>query len=83
MRLFAKRDRPHVPEVQTCTTADRGIIPPLHLSDQPHEMRLYRALRDQVPVIDAAIMKLIRLLGEFTIKCADNQAQTMMDHFVS
>ena len=83
MRLFAKRDRPHVPEVQTCTTADRGIIPPLHLSDQPHEMRLYRALRDQVPVIDAAIMKLIRLLGEFTIKCADNQAQTMMDRFVS
>ena len=83
MRLFAKRDRPHAPEVQTCTTADRGIIPPLHLSDQPHEMRLYRALRDQVPVIDAAIMKLIRLLGEFTIKCADNQAQTMMDRFVS
>lgn len=83
MRLFAKRDRPHVPEVQTCTTADRGIISPLHLSDHPQEMRLYRALRDQVPVVDAAIMKLIRLLGEFTIQCADPGAQKMMDRFVS
>lgn len=83
MRLFSKRNRPRVPDVQTCTSADRGIIPPLHLSDQPYEMRLYRALRDQVPIIDAAIMKLIRLLGEFTIECADSGAQAMLDRFVS
>lgn len=83
MRLFSKRNRPHVPDVQTCTTADRGIIPPLHLSDHPQEMRLYRALREQVPVIDAAIMKLIRLLGEFKIECADIGAQQMLDRFVS
>ena len=46
-------------------------------------MRLYRALRDQVPVIDAAIMKLIRLLGEFSVQCADEMSQMAMDRFAS
>lgn len=83
MRLFSKRKHPPTLEVQTCTTADRGLIPPLHTSDDPNEMRLYRALRENVPVIDAAIMKLIRLLGEFRIQCADEQSQAAMDRFVS
>ncbi|MBQ3285339.1 MAG: serine/threonine protein phosphatase [Ruminococcus sp.] len=83
MRLFSKRKSPRVPEVQTCTTADRGIIPPLHNLDNPAEFRLYRELREKVPVIDAAIMKLVRLLGEFRIVCADDQAQKAMDEFVS
>ena len=83
MRLFSKRKRPHTPEVQTCTTADRGLIPPLRTSDDPNETRLYRALRENVPVIDAAIMKLIRLLGEFSVHCADDQAQAAMDRFAA
>lgn len=83
MRFFSRNKRSQKPEVQTCTTADRGLIPPLHTSDDPAELRLYRALREQVPVIDAAIMKLIRLLGEFRIICADEQAQKAMDRFAS
>lgn len=83
MRLFSKRKDPRTPEVQTCATADRGIIPPLHNSDHPAEYRLYRELREKVPVIDAAIMKLIRLLGEFKIVCENEQSQNAMDNFVS
>ncbi|MBQ4238265.1 MAG: serine/threonine protein phosphatase [Ruminococcus sp.] len=83
MRLFSKRKAPRTPEVQTCATADRGIIPPLHNSDHPAEYRLYRELREKVPVIDAAIMKLIRLLGEFKIVCENEQSQNAMDDFVS
>ena len=83
MRLFSKRKDPKKPEVQTCATADRGIIPPLHNSDHPAEYRLYRELREKVPVIDAAIMKLIRLLGEFKIVCENEQSQNAMDDFVS
>ena len=60
MRLFSKRKRPDSPVVQTCTAADRGIIPPLHNPDNPAEFRLYRELREKVPVIDAAIMKIGR-----------------------
>lgn len=83
MRLFSKRKDPRTPEVQTCATADRGIIPPLHNSDHPAEYRLYRELREKVPVIDAAIMKLVRLLGEFKIVCENEQSQNAMDDFVS
>ena len=83
MRLFSKRKPSHTPDVQTCTSADRGIVPPLYTSDHPAEFRLYRELREKVPVIDAAIMKLVRLLGEFNIRCADEQSQKAMDSFVS
>lgn len=83
MRFFSKRNALHTPEVQTCTAADRGIIPPLHTSDIPAELRLYRELREKVPVIDAAIMKLVRLLGEFKIRCEDELSQKAIDRFVS
>jgi len=36
---------------------------------------LYRSLREAVPIIDAAIMRLVRLVGGFTLKCDDPQAQ--------
>ena len=83
MRLFSKRNRPRSPGVQTCTTADRGIIPPLTSCEHPAQLRLYRELRENVPVIDAAIMKLVRLLGDFTVKCADEPAQGALDRFLA
>ena len=82
MRLFAKRKSPGSFEVQTCTMADRGIIPPLHTFEHPAELRLYRQLREKVPVIDAAIMKLVRLIGDFQIRCADKSAQAVIDRFM-
>jgi len=36
---------------------------------------LYRSLRDAVPIIDAAVMRLVRLVGGFTIKCEDEDVQ--------
>ena len=82
MKLFSTRKSSRAPQVQTCTTADRGIIPPLHTLENPAEMRLYRELREHVPVIDAAIMKLVRLLGDFQIQCADEVSQQALDSFV-
>lgn len=81
MRLFPKKNPPDTPQVQTCA-ASRGIIPPLFAADNPAAARFYRELRDHVPIIDAAIMKLIRLLGSFTVVCNDDRAQRMMDDFV-
>lgn len=82
MKLFSTRKDSRTPQVQTCTAADRGIIPPLHTLENPAEMRLYRELREHVPVIDAAIMKLVRLLGDFQIQCADEVSQQALDSFV-
>ena len=43
------------------------------------EIRLYREIREAVPIIDAAIIKLIRLTGGFTLKCADKRAEKALD----
>lgn len=43
---------------------------------------LYRNLREAVPVIDAAIYKLVRLTGGFTVKSKNRQNQQDLDDFV-
>ena len=48
--------------------------------EQP-QARLYYALRENVPVLDAAISKLVRLTGGFTIICRDIRAQRELDRF--
>lgn len=48
-----------------------------------HDIQLYGALRDAVPIIDAAVTKLVRLTGGFSIRCTDPKAQEYMDSFVS
>ena len=83
VKLFSTRKRSQAPAVQTCTTADRGLIPPINTSFAPCELRLYRQLRENVPVIDAALMKLVRLLGEFRVECVDEEAQLALDEFIS
>lgn len=38
------------------------------------ELRLYQSMREAVPLLDAAIGKLVRLCGGFTVECAQGQA---------
>ena len=44
--------------------------------------KLYSQLREAVPVIDAAIMKLVRLIGTFSVECFDKRAQNALDSFL-
>ena len=46
------------------------------------QLRLYEALREAVPIIDAAIFKLIRLTGGFEVKCDDKQAEEELKYFL-
>ena len=74
--------KPFVPAVQTAPRSQNGhhplFMPGLQSSA---ERGLYRALRESVPVVDAAISKIVRLTGSFRI-CADNAAaQTELDAF--
>ena len=46
------------------------------------ERGLYRALREQVPIIDAAIFKLVRLVGGFQAICPDKRVQSALDRFL-
>jgi hypothetical protein len=46
------------------------------------EIDLYRAIREAVPVVDAAIVKLIRLCGGLSVVCRDQKAQEGLDRFL-
>ena len=48
---------------------------------QQGEIALYRSIREAVPIVDAAIWKLIRLAGGVQVKCQD-QAQKELDWFL-
>lgn len=46
------------------------------------EGRLYYALREAVPLIDAAVYKTVRLAGGFSVKCSSPRAQSILDDFI-
>lgn len=46
------------------------------------ETRLYRAVREAVPVVDAAICKLIRMVGGVTAVCDDKAAERTLREFL-
>lgn len=56
-----------------------SLVPPPQPS--PAEYRLYDALRFHVPVIDAAILKIVRLTGGFRLVSDDPDAQMRLDRF--
>ena len=47
------------------------------------ETQVYAAMREAVPIIDAAIGKLVRLTGGFTAACQDKQAEQELRLFLS
>ncbi len=46
------------------------------------EIGLYRAIREAVPVVDAAICKLVRLCGGVKVVCRDRRAQEGLERFL-
>ena len=50
---------------------------PLHSG----EIALYRAIREGVPIVDAAIWKLTRLCGGVGVRCGDSKAQAGLERF--
>ena len=46
------------------------------------EFALYRSIREAVPVVDAAILKLIRLAGGLTVACGDKGAEKELAEFL-
>ena len=46
------------------------------------EIALYRSIREAVPVVDAAIWKLIRLAGGVRVQCREAGAQEELDRFL-
>lgn len=86
MPLFKKRKRENPPcafSVQTGNTdypfKNLDRYTPLSGGDAV----LYETLREAVPIIDAAIFKIIRLTGGFKVNCSSKAAQASLDEFLN
>ena len=49
---------------------------------QRKQLELYSSLREAVPVIDAAISKIVRLIGTFTVECENDYATKKLKAFI-
>lgn len=85
MKLFRKKERiaavKNAPELLSAQRASDGSfsLPP---AMEPFEKELYDRLRFAVPVIDAALMKIVRLTGGFRVICSDERLQEELDIFL-
>lgn len=83
MKLF-KRKESYAP-VQTASGL-RNMHPFSELSGYAPftscEFKLYDSLKEAIPVIDAAIKKIIRLVGSFKVSCDDEKAQLKLTDFL-
>ena len=46
------------------------------------EEEIYRKMREAIPVLDAAVGKLVRLSGGFSVQCKNPEAQKRLEHFM-
>lgn len=80
-RFKRKRESP-VP-VQTVPAGQSGLsLPPRCPPLSTAEQRLYTALRESVPIIDAAICKTARLIGGFTVRCENREVERRLNRFL-
>ncbi len=84
MGIFKKKNTARIsaPVTQNRNRHPFGIIDGYVPLGAP-QIRLYYTLREAIPVIDAAILKIVRLTGGFEVKCFEKAAQNAMDDFVS
>ena len=80
MKLFKKKHTRAAPQV-ILPDRDRGSEMTLPPEAGPLEKELFDRLRYAVPVIDAAIMKIIRLTGGFRLVSSDERWQEQLDRF--
>ncbi len=80
MKLFKKKHTRAAPQV-ILPDRDRGGEMTLPPEAGPLEKELFDRLRYAVPVIDAAIMKIIRLTGGFRLVSSDERWQEQLDRF--
>lgn len=81
---WRKKDGRDVPEVLAVQTAREEPFARLTACAPAGagERRLYAALRDNIPIIDAAIDKILRLVGSFTIACTDENKSYQINKFL-
>ena len=85
MGLFKKSKGQSTPT--TLVEAQRPSSNPFGILDRytplcAPDTKLYSALREAVPIIDAAIFKITRLIGGFHVECGDKDAEIRLESFL-
>lgn len=83
MALFGKKNNYPAPSDSAVMPARVGDKELFKLSGVPQscERELYSKLREEVPIIDACIGKIIRLTGGFKVTALDERFQPILDEF--
>ncbi len=86
MNLFNKKKKQNFPTVQTAPAQEHKKHPFSQIRnykpDSICELKLYKSIKEAVPIIDAAISKIIRLTGEFEIECENEDIQKEINNFI-
>lgn len=83
-----KKKKGNEPKHAVETQAVQTVAKPGHFiwqcgsTNMQAERQLYTALREAVPIIDSAINKLLRIIGNFTVTCEDPQAERELRYFL-
>ena len=88
MGLFSakKKNENEQMTVQTCATNSYSHPFLMLESYSPFvskQFELYKTLREAVPVIDAALLKVVRLVGTFDVECDSKEATESVRHFLT
>lgn len=83
MKLFKKAKSSYAPVVQmrSVSTHPFGVLKE-YIPLDTGVMQLYRMIREAVPVVDAAIIKLIRLTGGLSVKCSNPAVEVKLNEFL-
>lgn len=83
MRFLGKRKKQDEAfSVQTAASRPFSSMIPMAEGMSVCERRLYRELKERIPIIDAAINKLVRLTGGFSIVSEDEDCAQMLNDFL-
>lgn len=77
MKLFRKKETPVLPQVHTAAREQLSELPV-----QLYAYGLFEKVRRSVPLVDAAVSKLIRLIGSFEVECSDSSRQAALNRFL-
>ena len=82
MGIFKKAKKPDSRvQIRSSKTHPFGVMDS-YVPLRDAEIKLYRAIREAVPVVDAAIIKLIRLTGGFKVTCGDVAVERELAEFL-
>ncbi|MDL2288697.1 phage portal protein [Oscillospiraceae bacterium OttesenSCG-928-F05] len=80
--MFGKKEKTKLPEPQI-RSAERHPFSHIGRSAEGEvNFHLYRDIREAVPVIDAAILKLVRLCGGVKVRCGDSRREAQITEFL-